>query len=140
VKSIITRNDSPDVGFDRSINPYRGCEHGCPFCYARPSHATSASHRHRFRNAPFREDKRSRETSRGIGETGYRVEPIAIGVNTDAYQPIERDYKITRSILEVLEETKHPAHLITKSALIERDIDLLSSMAKQNLGSVTIPW
>ena len=139
VKSIITRNDSPDIGFDRSINPYRGCEMGCVFCYARPSHAyLGLSPGLDWETRLFAKTNAAEKLREELARPGYRVEPIAIGVNTDAYQPIEREYKITRSILEVLEETRHPAYLITKSALIERDIDLLSSMAKQNLVGVTI--
>jgi len=139
VKSIITRNDSPDVGFDRSINPYRGCEHGCPFCYARPSHAyLGLSPGIDFETRLFAKANAAERLREELAKPSYRVEPIAIGVNTDAYQPIEREYKITRSILEVLAETRHPAHLITKSALIERDIDLLASLAHDNLTSVTI--
>ena len=139
VKTIITRNDSPDIGFDRSINPYRGCEHGCPFCYARPSHAyLGLSPGIDFETRLFAKTNAAEKLREELARPGYRVEPIAIGVNTDAYQPIEREYKITRSILEVLEETRHPAHLITKSALIERDIDVLASLARDNLASVTI--
>ncbi len=139
VKTIITRNNSPDIGFDRSINPYQGCEHGCPFCYARPSHAYfGLSPGIDFETRLFAKPNAAERLREELAKPGYRCEPIAIGVNTDAYQPIERDYKITRSILEVLEEARHPAYLITKSALIERDIDLLASMAKQNLVSVTL--
>jgi DNA repair photolyase len=139
VKSIITRNDSPDLGFDRSINPYRGCEHGCPFCYARPSHGyLGLSPGLDFETRLFAKTNAAEKLREELAKPSYRVEPIAIGVNTDAYQPIEREYKITRSIFEVLEETSHPSFVITKSALIERDIDILASLAKRNLVSVTI--
>src|SRR5258706_677931 len=139
VKSIITRNDSPDIGFDRSINPYRGCEHGCSFCYARPSHAyLGLSPGIDFETRLFAKTNAAEKLRKELAKPSYRVEPIAIGVNTDAYQPIEREYKITRSILEVLEEKRHAAYLITKSALIERDIDVLASLARRELVSVTI--
>jgi len=139
VKSIITRNDSPDIGFDRSINPYRGCEHGCPFCYARPSHAyLGLSPGIDFETRLFAKTNAAEKLREELAKPGYRCEPIAIGVNTDAYQPIERKYGITRSILEVLSEAHHPSYLITKSALIERDIDILASLAQRRLVSVTI--
>lgn len=139
VKSIITRNDSPDIGFDRSINPYRGCSHGCPYCYSRPSHAyLGLSPGLDFETRLFVKPDAAEHLREELAAPNYRVQPVAIGVNTDAYQPIEREYKTTRSILEVLEETRHPAYLITKNALIERDIDLLQSMAKDNLVSVTL--
>src|SRR5258706_10578761 len=139
VKTIITRNNSPDIGFDRSINPYQGCAHGCSFCYARPSHAYyGLSPGIDFETRLFAKTSAAEKLREELANPRYTVEPIAIGVNTDAYQPIEREYKVTRSILEVLEEVKHPAYLITKSALIERDIDLLASMARQNLVYVTI--
>jgi len=139
VKSIITRNDSPDLGFDRSINPYRGCEHGCPHCYARPSHAfLGLSPGLDFETRLFAKVNAAEKLREELAKPGYRVEPFAIGVNTDAYQPIEREYRITRSIFEVLAQTKHPSFVITHSALIERDLDLLSDLAKQNLVGVTI--
>ena len=139
VKTIITRNDSPDIGFDRSINPYRGCEHGCSYCYSRPSHGyLGLSPGIDFETKLFAKPDAAAKLREELANPNYRVEPIAIGVNTDAYQPIEREYKITRSILEVLDEVRHPAYLITKNALIERDIDLLESMAKANLVSVTL--
>jgi len=139
VKSIITRNDSPDIGFSQSINPYRGCEHGCPFCYARPSHAyLGLSPGIDFETRLLAKVDAAKRLREELAKPGYRCEPIAIGVNTDAYQPIERKYRITRSILEVANETRHPVTLITKSALIERDIDLLASLAKDNLTWVTL--
>src|SRR5258708_3692145 len=129
VKSIITRNDSPDIGFTQSINPYRGCESGCPFCYARPSHAyLGLSPGIDFETRLFAKTNAAEKLRAELARPGYRCEPIALGVNTDAYQPIERKYQVTRSILEVLHEVRHPVSLITKHVLIERDIDLLESM------------
>jgi DNA repair photolyase len=139
VKTIITRNDSPDLGFDRSINPYRGCEHGCSFCYARPSHGyLGLSPGLDFETRLFAKTNAAEKLREELAKPGYRVDPIAIGVNTDAYQPIEREYGITRSIFEVLAETRHPSFVITKSALIERDIDLLADLARDNLVGVTL--
>ena len=138
-KSIITRNDSPDIGFNQSINPYRGCAIGCPYCYARPSHAYLG-----LSPGIDWETRISAKTNAAVllreelAKPGYRCEVIAIGVNTDAYQPIEREHQITRSILEVAVETRHPVGLITKSALIERDIDLIADLARDHLVSVTL--
>jgi len=133
-RSIVTRNQSPDVPFDRSINPYRGCEHGCIYCYARPSHAyLELSPGLDFETRLFAKDNAAQALREELRRPGYRVEPIAIGVNTDAYQPIERERRITRQILEVLAECEHPCTLVTKSALIERDLDLLTDMARKNL-------
>jgi len=138
-KTIITRNDSPDIGFDRSINPYQGCEHGCSFCYARPSHAYyGLSPGIDFETRIFAKTNAAERLREELAKPGYRCEVIAIGVNTDAYQPIEREHRITRSILEVACETRHPVSLITKSALIERDIDLLSDLARDKLTAVTL--
>ena len=138
-KSIITRNDSPDIGFSQSLNPYRGCQIGCPFCYSRPNHGylglspgldweTRISAK---TNAPelLREE---------LARPGYRCENLVIGVATDAYQPTEKELRITRGILEVCAEANQPIGLITKSALIERDIDILAPMARKNLVSTTI--
>lgn len=138
-RKIITYNDSPDIPFDRTINPYRGCEHGCIYCYARPSHAylglsPGLDFESRLQAKPDAPDILRRE----LAKPGYRCAPIALGMNTDAYQPIEREYRITRSILEVLAETRHPVTMVTKSALVERDIDLLASMAAQRLTSVYV--
>lgn len=138
-KTIITRNDSPDIGFNQSLNPYRGCGIGCPYCYARPSHAylglSPGLDWETRLTAKTNAAERLREE---LGRPGYRCETIVIGVNTDAYQPIEREYKITRSILEVAVETRHPVGLISKSALIERDMDLIADLARDNLVSVTL--
>jgi DNA repair photolyase len=139
VKSIITRNDSPDIGFSQSINPYRGCESGCSYCYARPSHAfLGLSPGIDFETRIFAKVNAAEQLREELARPGYACEPIALGVNTDAFQPAEREYRVTRGILEVLNETRHPVYLITKFSLIERDIDLLQSMARLNLASVTI--
>ncbi|MCC7548705.1 MAG: PA0069 family radical SAM protein [Burkholderiales bacterium] len=133
-RSIVTRNRSPDVPFDASINPYRGCEHGCIYCYARPSHAyLDLSPGLDFETRLFAKDNAAEVLRQELRRPGHRVEPLAIGVNTDAYQPIERERRITRAILEVLAECEHPCTLVTKNALIERDIDLLADMARKNL-------
>ena len=136
-RSIIARNQSPDIPFDRSVNPYRGCEHGCVYCYARPSH-TWLGH---SAGLDFERLLYAKRDAAGLLKTelakpGYQVAPIAVGVNTDAYQPLERKLGITRQILEVLLEARHPVYLITKSSLIERDLDLLSEFAALNLVSV----
>lgn len=138
-RSIITRNQSPDLHFDRSINPYRGCEHGCSYCFARPSH-TYLGHSAGldFERLLYAKKDAAALLRKELANPNYRCEPVAIGVNTDAYQPLERKLGLTRDILKVLAETKHPAYLITKSALIERDIDLLSQMAEDNLVTVCI--
>lgn len=138
-RTIITRNKSPDIHFDRSINPYRGCEHGCIYCFARPSH-TYLGHSAGldFETRLYAKQDAASLLRNELAVGSYRCEPIAIGVNTDAYQPLEKKLQITRSVLQVLLETNHPAYLITKSALIERDIDLLTEMAKRDLVSVCI--
>jgi DNA repair photolyase len=137
-KSVISRHNSPDLGFTQSINPYRGCAHGCPFCYARPSHAyLGLSPGIDFETRLTAKVNAAEKLREELAKPGYRCEPLAIGVNTDAYQPIERQQKITRSILEVVHETNHPVSLITKSALIERDLDLLAPMARKRLVAVT---
>ena len=133
-RSIITRNDSPDVPFTFSINPYRGCEHGCIYCYARPSHAyLDLSPGLDFETRLFAKVNAAELLREELRRPGHRCEPIAIGVNTDAYQPVERELRITRRILEVLAECDHPCTLVTKNALIERDLDLLVPMAQKNL-------
>src|SRR4051812_24912320 len=138
-KSVISRHDSPDVGFAQSINPYRGCAHGCVWCFARPSHAylglsPGIDFETRL-SAKVNADEKLKEE---ISHPRYKCEPLTIAVNTDASQPIEREQRITRSILEVCHETDHPVSLITKSALIERDLDLLAPMAAKKLVNVTI--
>src|SRR3954462_3587071 len=138
--SIVSHNDSPDVGFDRSINPYRGCEHGCIYCYARPSHAyLELSPGLDFETKLFAKTNAAELLREALAKPGYKPEPIALGANTDCYQPIERRFKITRQILEVLAECEHPVTLVTKSALVERDLDLLAPMARKNLVKVFVP-
>jgi len=138
-RSILSHNDSPDVGFSQSINPYRGCEHGCIYCYARPSHAyLELSPGLDFETKLYAKTNAPELLRAELAKPGYKPSPIALGANTDCYQPIERKYKITRGILEVLAEFQHPLTIVTKSALIERDLDLLAPMAKQNLVKVFV--
>lgn len=138
-KSVITHNDSPDIGFSSSLNPYRGCEVGCSFCYARPSHAyLGLSPGIDWETRITAKINAAEILRKELAKPGYRCETLAIGVNTDAYQPAEREHRITRSILEVVHEASHPVSLITKSALIERDIDLLAPMARARLVNVTL--
>jgi len=138
-KRIIARNSSPDVGFDASINPYRGCEHGCVYCYARPTHAYHGlSPGLDFETRLFAKPNAADLLRAEISARGYRCKPIMIGANTDAYQPLERERRITRSVLELLHETNHPALVITKSNLVTRDVDLLAAMAERRLVSVAI--
>ncbi|HWJ89228.1 MAG TPA: PA0069 family radical SAM protein [Pelagibacterium sp.] len=138
-KSIITRNVSPDIGFDRSINPYRGCEHGCSYCFARPSHAyLGHSAGIDFERDIYIKVNAAELLRAELANPRYRPKPIAIGTNTDPYQPLERKYKIMRSVLKVLLEAKHPVTIVTKSALIVRDLDILTKMARQGLVSVGI--
>jgi DNA repair photolyase len=133
-RSIISRNDSPDIPFEQSINPYRGCEHGCIYCYARPSHAyLELSPGLDFETKLFAKTNAAALLKEELCKRGYVPKPIAFGTNTDAYQPIERRYKLMRGMLEVLAACDHPLTIVTKSALIERDIDLLAPMAKKNL-------
>jgi DNA repair photolyase len=133
-RTIVSRNDSPDVGFDRSINPYRGCEHGCIYCYARPAHAyMGLSPGLDFESKLFFKPDAAVLLERELSRPRYTVAPIHIGGNTDPYQPVERDLKITRSVLEVLERFSHPVSIVTKSALIGRDADILSRMSARGL-------
>lgn len=133
-RSIIARNDSPDIPFEQSINPYRGCEHGCSYCYARPSHAyLELSPGLDFETKLFAKTNAVQLLREELSKKSYVPKPIAFGTNTDAYQPIERRYKVMRGLLEVLAECDHPLTVVTKSALIERDIDLLAPMARKNL-------
>jgi len=138
-RSIITYNQSPDIGFDRSINPYRGCEHGCIYCYARPSHA--------YLGLSPGLDLETKLTYKAdaaallrteLSRPSYRCAPIMLGANTDPYQPVERRLRVTRSILEVLLEAKHPVSIVTKSALVLRDLDLLTQLAQQDLVHVMV--
>ena len=138
-RSIVSHNDSPDVGFERSINPYRGCEHGCIYCYARPSHAyLELSPGLDFETKLFAKTNAAELLRETLAKPGYVAKPIALGANTDCYQPIERKFRITRQVLEVLAECRHPVTLVTKSALVERDLDLLAPMAQQNLVKVYV--
>lgn len=136
-RTVISYNDSPDVGFDRSINPYRGCEHGCVYCFARPSHAwLGLSPGLDFESRLFYKPDAPELLRNELAARSYRPAPIAVGINTDAYQPGERKLKITRRILELLVECRHPFSIVTKSALIERDLDLLKEAAALRLVSV----
>ena len=138
-RTIITRNDSPDIGFDRSINPYRGCEHGCVYCFARPTHAFQGlSPGLDFETKLFAKPNAAELLRKELAKPGYEPRFIALGTNTDPYQPIERTHRITRSVLEVLEETGHPVGIVTKSALVARDIDILSRMAERGLAKVAV--
>src|SRR5215510_7836857 len=138
-RRVITRNDSPDISFDRSINPYRGCEHGCVYCYARPTHAyLGLSPGLDFETKLFAKPDAPRLLERELSEPNYSPRMIAIGTNTDPYQPIERQHQIMRRILEVLERFGHPVGIVTKSALVLRDLDILSRMAKRNLVKVAL--
>ncbi|CAN5154524.1 PA0069 family radical SAM protein [soil metagenome] len=138
-RKIITRNESPDISFDRSINPYRGCEHGCAYCFARPTHAyMGLSPGLDFETKLFAKPNAAALLEKELAKPGYEVRTMAIGTNTDPYQPIERRYRIMREILEVLDRTNHPVGIVTKSALVARDIDILSSMARRNLVKVAL--
>ena len=138
-RRILARNDSPDIGFDRSINPYRGCEHGCIYCFARPTHAfLGLSPGLDFETKLFAKTNAAQTLERELAGPGYEVSTIAIGTNTDPYQPIERRYRIMRGILEVLSATNHPVGIVTKSALVLRDLDILTSMAKRDLVKVAV--
>ncbi|MGO8801446.1 MAG: PA0069 family radical SAM protein [Roseiarcus sp.] len=134
---IITRNQSPDISFDRSINPYRGCEHGCVYCFARPTHAyMGLSPGLDFETKLFVKDGAAALLERELAAPNYRPRTIAMGTNTDPYQPIERQYRITRSILETLARCDHPVGIVTKSNLVLRDLDILAPMAARGLAKV----
>lgn len=136
-RTVISRNTSPDVGFSASVNPYRGCEHGCVYCFARPSHSyLSLSPGLDFETRLFAKTNAPERLRAEISKSNYKCAPIALGINTDGYQPIERNYQITRQCLEVLADAKHPVSFVTKSALITKDIELLTSMAKDRLVTV----
>src|SRR5215472_10340326 len=138
-RTIIARNDSPDIGFDRSINPYRGCEHGCIYCYARPSHAyLGLSPGLDFESRLFYKPDAPTLLNSELRKKGYSCRPLALGSNTDPYQPVERRLGITRAILEVLRDFRHPVTIVSKSASIQRDLDILAEMAKDRLAIVTI--
>ena len=138
-RTIITKNDSPDISFDRSINPYRGCEHGCVYCFARPSHAyLGLSPGLDFESKLTAKPDAAILLEKELSAASYQPRTIAIGTNTDAYQPIEKKLRIMRGILEVLERFNHPVGIVTKSALVQRDIDILSAMAAKGLAKVAI--
>ena len=136
-RSVISRNQSPDVGFDQSVNPYRGCEHGCVYCFARPSHAyLDLSPGLDFETRLYAKTNAAERLRAELAKPSYRCSPIALGINTDGYQPIERRWGVTRQLLEVLAECRHPCSIVTKGALVTRDLDLLAPMAEQGLVSV----
>jgi DNA repair photolyase len=138
-RSIITRNESPDIGFDRSINAYRGCEHGCSYCFARPTHAyLGHSPGLEFERDIYVKTNAVELLRRELADKRYKPKPIAMGTNTDPYQPAERKHKLTRGILELLLETRHPVTITTKSALVVRDLDILKPMAELNLVRVAL--
>ena len=140
-RRVLSFNRSPDVPFDRSINPYRGCEHGCVYCYARPTHAyLGFSPGLDFETRILYKPRAAELLRRELEQSSYRCRPLALGANTDAYQPVERTLQVTRQILEVLKEFRHPLTLITKSSLIERDLDLVAPMAEQGLAQVVLSF
>jgi len=138
-RTIITKNESPDVSFDRSINPYRGCEHGCVYCFARPTHSyMGLSPGVDFEAKLFAKPDAAKLLDKELSKDGYQPRTIAIGTNTDPYQPIEKQWRIMREVLEVLEARNHPVGIVTKSALVTRDIDILSRMAERGLAKVAL--
>lgn len=138
-KTIITFNKSPDISFDRTINPYRGCEHGCIYCFARPSHAYGGlSAGLDFESRLFFKPNAPELLKRELSRPGYRPRPIALGMNTDAFQPVERDTGLTRDVLKILLACQHPVSLLTKSSLIERDMDIIGPMARMGLARVGV--
>jgi DNA repair photolyase len=139
IHSIISHNDSPDIPFSQSINPYRGCEHGCVYCYARPTHSYwGLSGGLDFETKIFYKDEAVKYLEKELSAINYRCQWIALGANTDPYQPIEKERKITRRLLEVMRRYKQPVGIVTKSQLVTRDIDILADMAKEQLAEVTI--
>jgi DNA repair photolyase len=139
VKSVLSHNDSPDIPFERSLNPYRGCEHGCIYCFARPTHSyLNLSPGLDFETKLIAKRNVAEVLRREIGQRAYRPAEIAIGTATDCYQPIERELKLTRSVIEVLQEARHPFALVTKSSAVERDLDLIAPMAAQRLAAVYV--
>jgi DNA repair photolyase len=134
VRTLLAYNDSPDLNFDRSINPYRGCEHGCIYCYARPTHGyLGFSPGLDFETKLIAKANAAEVLRRELAAPGYRAAVVNLGSATDAYQPIERELRVTRAVLEVLAETQHPVAIVTKSSLVERDLDLLAPMAERQL-------
>ena len=139
VKSVISTNCSPDLGFDRSLNPYRGCEHGCIYCYARPSHAYwGYSAGLDFETKLTAKVNAAEVLERELSRPGYSPATLVLGANTDAYQPVERERRITRGVLDVLDRFGHPVAIVTKSALVVRDVDILSRLAARGLVKVTL--
>jgi DNA repair photolyase len=138
-RTVISHNRSPDLPFDQSLNPYRGCEHGCIYCYARPSHAwLGLSPGLDFESRLFAKPAAADLLRRELARPSYRCRPLALGTNTDPYQPIEREWRITRAVLELMRDSRHPVSIVTKSALIERDLDVLAELAQQGLVRVMI--
>ena len=138
-RTILARNDSPDIPFDRSINPYKGCEHGCVYCFARPTHSyLGLSPGLDFETRIFSKPEAPRLLAEELRSKNYRCDVIALGANTDPYQPVERELRLTRGILEVLVEHRHPVSVVTKSALVLRDLDLLAPMAADGLANVFV--
>ncbi len=138
-RSVISRNDSPDVPFDQSINPYRGCEHGCVYCFARPTHAyVNLSPGLDFETRLFYKRDAARLLAAELAAPGYRCRPITLGANTDPYQPIERLLRVTRELLEVMVHCRHPVSIVTKGTLVARDLDLLSVLAAEGLAEVMV--
>ncbi|MEJ0037054.1 MAG: PA0069 family radical SAM protein [Gammaproteobacteria bacterium] len=138
-KGVISTNDSPDIGFEQSINPYRGCEHGCIYCYARPSHSyMGLSPGLDFETKLFYKHDAAKVLEQQLSRPRYVCKHIMLGANTDPYQPIERRMRVTRSILTVLAKCRHPVSIVTKGVLVARDLDLLAEMASQNLASVVV--
>ena len=138
-RTVISRNDSPDIPFSQSINPYRGCEHGCVYCYARPSHAyVDLSPGIDFETRLFYKADAARLLRAELARPGYRPQPIMLGANTDPYQPVEKRLRVTRELLEVLWQARHPLTIVTKGALVLRDLDLLQEFAGKNLVRVTV--
>jgi DNA repair photolyase len=139
VRSIVSSNNSPDVPFTYSINPYRGCEHGCIYCYARPTHAyLNLSPGLDFETKLFAKVNAAEQLRDFLARPGYQCDPISLGANTDPYQPAERTWQVTRSVIQVLHDHDHPFTIVTKNALVERDLDLLAPMAEKNLVRVYI--
>ena len=138
-RTIITRNNSPDISFDRSINPYRGCEHGCIYCFARPTHTyMGLSAGLDFESKLFAKPDAAKMLDKELSKPGYTAKTIAIGTNTDPYQPVEKKWRIMRDILQVLEAHQHPVGIVTKSALVVRDQDILARMAEKGLAKVAL--
>src|ERR1700733_5416662 len=138
-RSVISTNDSPDVGFDQSINPYRGCSHGCVYCFARPTHAyLGLSPGLDFETKLFYKDNAVELLRADLSKRNYECKTIALGINTDGWQPLEKQMKVTRSVLAVLAECRHPVTIVTKSALVVRDLDLLQDLARDGLVSVMV--